>query len=153
MIDPEPLVDDFLAVAELAHMPITRAQITVERLPAPHRPPSRLPTGSMAVYVFAYGETTLKVGKAGSNSQARYISQHYNAGSAPSTLAASLIKRGADVGITILSNESVSEWIKTHTDRLNFVLESEAGIDSLSLLEAFLHCRLKPAFEGFASQR
>ena len=153
MIDPEPLVDDFLAVAELAHMPITGAQITVECLPAPHRPPSRLPAGSMAVYVFAYGETTLKVGKAGSNSQARYISQHYNAGSAPSTLAASLIKRGAEIGIPGLSNESVSEWIKTHTDRLNFVLESQAGIDSLSLLEAFLHCRLKPVFEGFASQR
>jgi len=107
----------------------------------------------MAVYVFAYGDTTLKVGKAGSNSQARYISQHYNAGSAPSTLATSLIKRGAEIGIPDLSNESVSEWIKTHTDRINFVLESEAGIDSLSLLEAFLHCRLKPVFEGFASQR
>lgn len=153
MIDPGPLVDDFLAVAELAHMPITRGQLTVESLPAPHRPPSRLPAGRMAVYVFAYGDTTLKVGKAGSNSQARYISQHYNAGSAPSTLATSLIKRGAEIGIPDLSNESVSEWIKTHTDRINFVLESEAGIDSLSLLEAFLHCRLKPVFEGFASQR
>lgn len=153
MIDPEPLVKDFLAVAELAQLEISRDQIAVERLPAPHRPPSRLPAGKMAVYAFAYGDTTLKVGKAGSNSQARYISQHYNAGSAPSTLAASLLKRGKEIGVTDLSNESVSEWIKTYTDRINLILDSETGIDSLSLLEAFLHCRLKPAFEGFASQR
>lgn len=109
--------------------------------------------GKMAVYVFAYGNTTLKVGKAGPNSQARYISQHHNAGSAPSTLAATLIKRGGEIGVADLTNESVSEWIKANTDRINFVLDSEAGIDSLSLLEVFLHCRLKPAFEGFASQR
>lgn len=153
MIDPEPLLEDFLAVAELARIRINRDQISVESLPAPHRPPSRLPAGKMAIYVFAYGDTTLKVGKAGSNSQARYISQHYNAGSAPSTLAASLLKRSTEIGVSGLDNASVSDWIKSETDRINFVVDSEVGIDGLSLLESFLHCRLKPAFEGFASQR
>jgi hypothetical protein len=80
----------------------------------------------MAVYVFAYEDTTLKVGKAGSNSHARYISQHYNAGSAPSTLAAALLKRGGEIGLTDLRRESVSGWIKTHTYRINFFLDSEA---------------------------
>lgn len=153
MIDPEILVDDFLGVAELAQLRLSREQITVETLPAPHQPPSRMPAGKIAVYVFAYGDITLKVGKAGSKSQARYISQHYNAGSAPSTLAASLLNRGGEIGVSDLSKESVSKWIKTHTDRINLVLDSEVGIDALSLLEAFLHCRLKPVFEGFASQR
>lgn len=153
MINPELLLEDFLAVAELAQLRINRDQISVESLPAPHRPPSRLPADKMAIYVFAYGDTTLKVGNAGSKSQARYISQHYNAGSAPSTLAASLLKRGVEVGVPELDKSSVSDWIKSHTDRINFVVDSKVGIDGLSLLEAFLHCRLKPAFEGFASQR
>lgn len=153
MIDPEPLLADFVAVAELARFRVRRDQISVESLSAPHQPPSRLPAGSMAAYVFTYGDTTLKVGKVGPNSQARYTSQHYNAGSAPSTLAASLLKRGAEIGVKGLDKKSVSEWIKNETDRINFVLDAELGIDGLSLLEAFLHCRLKPVFEGFATQR
>ncbi|WP_417657715.1 hypothetical protein [Pseudidiomarina aestuarii] len=153
MINPELLLEDFLTVADIARIKINRDQVSVEILPAPHRPPSRLPAGKMAIYVFVYGDTTLKVGKAGSNSQARYISQHYNAGSSPSTLAASLLKRGGEIGVSNLDNDSVSEWIKSETDRINFVLDSEVGIDGLSLFESFLHCRLKPVFEGFSSQR
>jgi len=107
----------------------------------------------MAVYVFAYGDTTLKVGKAGSNSQARYVSQHYNPASASSTLAASIVKRGGEIGVSDVDFQSVSEWLKDETDRINILLDTEVGIDALSLLETFLHCRLKPVFEGFSSQR
>ena len=42
----------FVAVAELAGDPISRADIVVEYLPAPHRPPTRLPAGKMAAYGF-----------------------------------------------------------------------------------------------------
>jgi len=45
----------------------------------------------MAVYVFSKGPDVLKVGKVGAKSQARYTSQHYNPGSAMSTLAASIL--------------------------------------------------------------
>lgn len=134
MINPELLLEDFLTVADIARIKINRDQISVEILTAPHRPPSRLPAGKMAIYVFVYGDTTLKVGKAGSNSQARYISQHYKAGSAPSTLAASLLKRGREIGVSNLDNDSVSEWIKSETDRINFVVDSEVGIDGLPSL-------------------
>lgn len=120
---------------------------------APHRPPGRLPSGSMAVYVFSYGDIVLKVGKAGSNSGARYTSQHYNAASAPSTLAASLLKDGNQIGVSGLTVESAGDWIKKHTDRTNFIMRAECGIPSLTLLETFLQCKLKPRFEGFASQR
>ena len=107
----------------------------------------------MAVYVFAYGNTVLKVGKAGPRSQARYTSQHYNASSAPSTLAASLLRRGGEIGVPDLRLESVGDWIRSNTDRLNFIMKLECGIATLTLLESFLQCKLDPVFEGFVSQK
>lgn len=142
-----------MRVAELAEARIARSDIEVETLKAPHRPPSRLPSGRMAVYVFSYGDTVLKVGKAGPNSGARYTSQHYNAASAPSTLAASLLKDGNEIGVSGLTVESAGDWIKKHTDRTNFTMRAECGMPALTLLETFLQCKLKPRFEGFASQR
>src|SRR5436309_10093554 len=62
----------------------------IEYLAAPHKPPSRLPPGKMAVYGFwLEGWRWLKIGKAGPNSSARYAYQHYN-GRAGSTCAGSL---------------------------------------------------------------
>ncbi len=107
----------------------------------------------MAVYVFLYDGKALKVGKVGAKSQARYTSQHYNPSSAPSTLAATLLKRGDEIGVADLSIDTVGPWIKEHTDRINFLLPARLGPDVLSLLESFLHCKLNPLFEGFASQR
>lgn len=152
-MDAQALIQDFLRVAALAEARLDESEIEVETLKAPHRPPSRLPTGKMAVYVFSYGDTVLKVGKAGPNSGARYTSQHYNAASAPSTLAASLLKDGDEIGASGLTVESAGDWIKKNTNRINFLLKTECGVPVLTLLEAFLQCRLKPRFEGFASQR
>lgn len=152
-MDPKPLIDDFLKVAALAGRTLCAADIEVEVLNAPHRPPTRLPPGKMAVYLFSYGPTVLKIGKAGPKSNARYTNQHYGAGRAPSTLAASLVKGCGELGIGELTNESVGYWIRTNTDRLNFIMKTECGVPTLTLLESFLHCRLKPCFEGFESQR
>lgn len=109
--------------------------------------------GRMAVYVFCHQGRTLKVGKAGPNSEARYTSQHYNPNSAQSTLAASLLRGGDELGIQGITKASVGVWIKANTDRYNFLLHSKHPIRLLTLLEAFLQCRLNPAFEGFGSQR
>lgn len=68
---------------------MSEQDIEVELLPAPHKPPSKLPSGKFAVYAFFRGKDCLKIGKAGTNSQARYVSQHYGF-SAPSTLAKSI---------------------------------------------------------------
>ena len=95
----------------------------------------------------------LKVGKAGPNSQARYVSQHYNPGSSRSNLAKSLLRKGDSLGIMGLNDSNVEAWIKHNTTRLDFLLDKSAGIHVLNLLEAFLQCRLKPAFEGFQSQK
>lgn len=88
---PEQTLADFATVARLAGVSLAADDIRIEALPAPHAPPTRLPAGQMAVYVFTYGRDVLKVGKVGPKSQARYTSQHYNPGSAQSTLAASMI--------------------------------------------------------------
>jgi len=152
-VDAQALIQDFLRVASLAGAHLAESEIEVETLNAPHRPPSRLPAGKMAVYVFSYGDTVLKVGKAGPNSGARYTSQHYNAASAPSTLAASLLKGSEEIGVSGLTVESAGDWIKKNTHRTNFLMKTESGVPVLTLLEAFLQCKLKPRFEGFASQR
>ena len=142
---PEEVVDDFEAVAELAHVPMARAAIQIEILSKPH-PPSRLPKGTMAVYVFSDRDRVLKVGRAGSKSQARYTSQHYT-GSAPSTLRGSLLA-DPTMGRHGLDMRSVSDWIRENTDRVNFMLDAKAGPFVLALLETFVQCRLKPVYEG-----
>lgn len=101
------LVGYFLKIAALAGVNLNADDLHVEQLPAPHKSPTKLPTGKMAVYIFVYGDIVLKVGKVGPKSNARYTSQHYT-GSAPSTLAKSLINRGNEVGINDLSAATVS---------------------------------------------
>lgn len=152
-MDTAGLVREFLQVAALAGACLRESDIQVEVLWAPHQPPSHLPAGKMAVYVFTYGSSVLKVGKAGPNSGARYTSQHYNPNSARSNLAASLGKAGGAIGASGLTPDAAGSWIKENTDRTNFLLDIECGVPILKLLEAFLQCKLKPRFEGFASQR
>ena len=147
------LVRDFRRVAQIAGTEFRVSDVEVEFLEAPHSPPSRIPAGKMAVYVFAYGDSVLRVGKVGPRSQARYTSQHYNPGSAPSTLAATLLKHGDAIGVTDLDADTVGGWIKSNTDRLNFLLDIDCGVTVLALMESFLQCRLKPQFEGFSSQK
>ena len=150
--NPEQLRDDFLVVAKLGGIEIEPDDIGIETLMMPHKPPNNLPKGKMAVYVFSMGESVLKVGKAGRNSQARYTSQHYNPGSAPSTLAASILKDENAVQKYGLNEENISDWIKESTGRVNFLLDADMGKWVLNLLEAFVQCRLQPRYEGFASQ-
>ena len=151
--DPDQLLSDFLVVAELAGIKVHRGVIRIETLPMPHRPPSSLPKGKMAVYVFSDKERVLKVGKVGWRSQARYTSQHYNAGSAPSTLAASILNDEDAVEKNGVNAENVSDWIKENTDRVNFILDADLGARTLTLLEAFVQCRLQPAFDSRAVRR
>ena len=73
------LAKDFITVASLAGIPLSADDLNVESLRAPHHPPSRLPVGKAAVYVFCYDGRALKIGKAGPNSSARYTSQHVTA--------------------------------------------------------------------------
>lgn len=152
-LDPAKLLQDFLEVASLSGVQIPDGTIQIEQLPPPHIPPKRLPANCAAVYVFAHASRTLKVGKVGPKSKARYTSQHYSPGSSRSNLALSLLKEGARLGFEDLSHDNVGDWIKQNTLRVNFIVPASLGSPVWSLLEAFLQCRLRPEFEGFASQR
>jgi hypothetical protein len=148
----EKLAAGFVEVASIAGITIQCKDIEVDELRAPHRPPSRLPNGKLAIYVFMLGDRCLKVGKVGSNSTARYCSHHYGVGRAPSTLAKSLLKDPSKYGDN-LTETNVSTWIRDHTDRINFLIPEEYGILAISLFEVFVQCRLRPELEGFTTQR
>ena len=141
-------VSDFEVVSELARNPTTFTGYFLEFCPAPHRPPSRLPVGMMAVYGFWWNGEWLKIGKAGPNTNARYTSQHYNPNSAKSTLAGSLVRDRRMVGIPDFDGSSPGDWIKSATSRVNILVPTDSGGELLSRLEAFLHERFQPRYEG-----
>ena len=91
----------------------------------------------------------LKVGKAGPKSNA-FQSQHYNAGSAPSTLASRILENPEvwqRLGLSSPNAVSISTWLRARVDRDNFFTAGdETGLRSL--FEAFLHARLDPLFES-----
>ena len=79
-------VASFVTVAQLAGDPIAAHELIVEFHDAPHRQPSRLPAGRIAIYGFWVDGEWLKIGMAGPKSGPRYVSHHYHM-KAPSTLA------------------------------------------------------------------
>lgn len=152
-VEISELAKDFIKVAGLAGVSLSVDDLIVESFCAPHKSPSRLPDGKMAVYVFCHGSRVLKVGKAGPNSNARYTSHHYNPKSAGSTLAGSILKHGPEIGIHGVTKTDVGDWIRANTGRCNFFLDSGHPYRLLTLLESFLQCKLDPCFEGSGSQR
>jgi hypothetical protein len=154
-IDAREIVEAFVQVATLADVRLHTTDVRVEFYPAPHVRPSGLPPGTQGVYSFALGDTWLKVGKAGPKSVARFCSQHYTL-HAPSTLAKSILAHpqelepilGRGTPSPALHASEIGAWIETYTSRMNVLIPSQVGPFALSLLEAFLQCRLRPLFEG-----
>jgi hypothetical protein len=147
------IADAFVKAASLAGISIPLLDIEIQELCAPHRPPSSLPAGKLAVYVFMFGQRCLKVGKVGKKSAARFCSQHYGTRRAPSTLARSVNVAQERFGISGLNEGNVAAWICENLDRVNFLIPEKYSVSCISLFETFVHCRLSPEFEGFASQR
>jgi len=152
-INPKQIISDFIKVAFLAGVLIAEDDLSVQLLPAPHTPPTTIPYGKMAIYMFLWGDLCLKIGKAGHKSKARFTNQHYNPESSNSNLAKSILKYKDQLKLANLDDTNISEWIKKKTSRVNFYIDKKLGIFILNLLESFLQCRFKPFFEGFDSQR
>src|SRR4051794_19053025 len=110
----EQALTAFLTVATLAGDPISRDEIVVEYLDAPHRPPTRLPLNTMAIYGFWGDGEWLKVGKAGPKSGPRYISHHYHL-VAPSTLAKSLVADPRFASVDGFDPVAPGKWIREST--------------------------------------
>ena len=152
-LDLTNIINDFVKIANLAEIAISRRDIRTECLKAPHVPPCAIPAGSMAVYVFLWDNQCLKVGKVGAKSHARYTAHHYSQSSSQSNLSKSILKDKEIVQSCDLNEKNVGDWIKKHTDRVNFIIDARYGMPIVTLLEAYLQCRLKPKYEGFESQK
>lgn len=150
--DLNNLASKFRECAQLAGIVVPETAIVLEKILAPQNKLSSLPKGCFAVYVFFWNGQCLKVGKVGQNSQARFKSQHYRPSSSRSNLAKSILAYKKEIGLSDLTEETVGDWIKENTERVNFVLDAQLGVPVLTLLEVFLQCALRPRFEGFASQ-
>lgn len=114
--------------------------------------PQGLPKNKMGIYMFKYNDTYLKIGKVGSKSFARFLSQHYNPNSAQSTLAASLISDD-DFKSLGLTSENVGNWIKKNCHRIDILIDDSVSVFAIELIEALLHYKYMPKYEGFKSQR
>jgi hypothetical protein len=136
---------------EILGKEINRSKYKIIDRGIPHEPKS-LPKNTMGVYIFLYKGKFLKIGKAGPNSNARFLSQHYNPNSAKSTLAKSILsdKRMENLGINELN---VGTWIKNNCRRIDIILDKDLGIFALELVEAILHYKYEPVYEGYENQR
>lgn len=121
--------------------------------------PTTLQTGTCGVYVFMNDQHCFKVGKAGSNSKARWNSHHYNLDeTTPSTLPKSIIKNKtrfkkcfpveSHQEIDALEKSNVQKWIKGNMCRIEFLFKDNGDSFTLNLLEALAQFHLKPIFEG-----
>lgn len=159
-IELDPVLGDFQRSAEQLGMPGWPARLGTEYLPAPHDA-KRLRRGHGAVYVFALADLehaagaghVLKVGRVGSNSNARFQSQHYSPASARSTLANSLITYPLLwpwLGIDHLDASTVRDWMLAHLDRANVYVPA-ASSELIPHLEMYVRARLGGSvYEGSA---
>lgn len=131
--------------------PIESSEYWIVDRGMPHQSESLL-DGMMGVYTFWHNGKSLKIGKAGSKSSARFTSQHYSPKSARSTLAASILKDD-DMQKFNINEQNVGEWIKSNCHRIDILIKEELGVFTMNLIESALHFKYEPKYEGFTSQR
>jgi len=136
--DIEESLRDFLA-----HEFRAGIDVEVEFLSAPHEPP-QLPEGKMAVLGFWQDGEWLLIGTAGPNSGPRYSYQHYNLWSAKSTLAKHLTQDPEMHSLVGSDCETIRDWIKASTNRVNILLPATADPALPRRLKVFLLARLHP---------
>ncbi|WP_339836761.1 hypothetical protein [Paenibacillus sp. FSL R7-0272] len=147
----DDLKEQLLQIIKSTGTKIEESQIVILDRGLPHKS-STLPVGRMAVYSFIYQDRFLKIGKAGPNSNARFNSQHYDPKNSQSNLAKSLLNDPMLVGLN-LDAMTIKEWIKKNTRRIDFLVDATLGIFVLNLIEAFLHLKYRPKYEGYEKQR
>lgn len=126
--------------------PITDADYYIEDLGCPHDKPKNIPKGYAAVYLFAYNGEWLKIGKANAKSKARFTSHHYGF-NAKSTLPKSICA-DRDMQDCGMNRENARSWIEQNTRRINILVKAEKGKAATELIEAVLHYKFRPRYEG-----
>ena len=108
--------------------------------------PVALPRDNSAIYIFEdLSSGYLKIGQAGPNSAARYLSQHYYT-STGSTLAKSLLKD--PIYSPLIGVKTPSVWIKENTSRYNILIPNIYSKHFVNFAEAFFILKCNPRFEG-----
>jgi hypothetical protein len=147
----EDLKDQLLSAIRLTGTDPRDDQIIMVDRGIPHKPRT-LPSGKMGVYSFVYQGQFLKIGKAGPNSHARFHSQHYHPTNSRSNLANSILN-DPEMREFNLTPETIGDWIKKNTRRIDVLLDASLGMFVLNFVEAFLHLACKPKYEGYENQR
>ena len=137
-------------ISEVLGKEILSTSYRFEFLGVPHSAPKSLDDGKMAIYIFKYKDTYLKIGKVGAKSKARYTSQHYLPNSSISNLAKSILKDESFLNVHAITEKNVGEWIKDNCQRINILIDKELGHFALSLIEAMLHYKYQPKYEGLS---
>lgn len=129
--------------------PISTNQFEFVDRGIPHERPSELPNGKRGVYIFYCPKEKyfLKIGKVGLNSKARFCSQHYNF-SSRSCLAKSLFNDKEMISKYKIGEGNVGKWIEKNCHRIDILINAELGPFANELIEACLHYRLDPKYEG-----
>lgn len=126
-----------------------------------HEDIPKLKDNKMGIYIYMIGNEFLKIGKAWTNSDARWIYQHYNYNSSKSNLASSIIndkdfcKENNLKKITKENKENreyIRTWLKNNTQRINIIIkrsnDSKRDLFYLNLMESWLHYKCNPKYEG-----
>lgn len=145
------LKDELLNAIRSLNVKINDEQIHILDRGIPHKL-TKLNEDFMVVYTFAFQGLYLKIGKAGPQSFARVNSHHYNPGSSNSNLAKSILA-DPHFGKFALTNENIKDWIKNNTTRIDILIEKRLGIFVLNFVEACLHLKYQPKYEGYETQR
>ena len=140
-------VDRFRSLAkELGH-PVEKDDLVFDS-GHQHEQPT-LPKHHCAVYIFLHQGEVLKIGKANAKSGNRYRYQHYRF-DVGSTLAKSLFENDSEFKSLIGSKENAESWMLANLVRINVLINDRDGNGKAisELLEALLHYRFRPRFEG-----
>ncbi|RZJ34742.1 MAG: hypothetical protein EOO51_08420 [Flavobacterium sp.] len=138
---------DFITAAALAgHHIQNEIEVQIWNAGGLTHIPQPLPVGQKAVYLFAHGNSFLKIGKiCGQNASKRFQYHHYN-GAAPSTLYGSLSKD--DTYIALINGQHIGQWIKENTTRFNIYFPDHYSDHLISFAESFFILKYSPVFEG-----
>lgn len=138
------------ALADFANMPgFTEAtewhRVAIDFSANCHQRPRPLHGGVSAVYAFFQGNIWLRIGHA--SYPGRFTSQHYGIKRSGSSFAEDMWANREEFGFNGPASE-IGEWIQANFGRANVILPPQWPKTVSPLLEAYLHYRLNPRFEG-----
>lgn len=128
---------DFLRIiGVIGDIRFTRKDIKIKKS-HPHLRKLLVERMCVSVFLWNYESMCLKVAKVRTQEE---LNKQYNP-KIRGSLAKAVLKRMPSLG-----SRHVSGWIRSHTDRFDFIISKKYGNDILTLLETFLRIILSPHY-------